>query len=177
MADLYEQITPPQQRKAPSGTWKLMVLLAIGLLLLLLCIVPVARILGHQYGYKRFVSALSTQTYQCYYQDNLRAEVDGTSLRITGDNAYVVYNAISALGPGKLPGNPPQEPPDAVLYYGDEAMMKLWSVALSQADRRPSGVYVEFDGPEGDFSYIINGKDMSYFSAALSPEKNPAWEG
>ena len=102
MADLYEQITPPQQRKAPSGTWKLMVLLAIGLLLLLLCIVPVARILGHQYGYKRFVSALSTQTYQCYYQDNLRAEVDGTSLRITGDNAYVVYNAISALGPGKL---------------------------------------------------------------------------
>ena len=31
MADLYEQITPPQQRKAPSGTWKLMVLLAIGL--------------------------------------------------------------------------------------------------------------------------------------------------
>ena len=31
MADLYEQITPPQQRKAPSGTWKLLVLLAIGL--------------------------------------------------------------------------------------------------------------------------------------------------
>ena len=63
-----------------------------------------------------------------------------------------------------------------MLYYGDQAVMKLWSVALSQADRRPSGVYVEFDGPEGDFSYIINGKDMSYFSAALSPEKNPAWE-
>ena len=60
--------------------------------------------------------------------------------------------------------------------WGDEAVMKLWSVALSESDRRPSGVYVEFDGPEGDFSYIINGKDMSYFSAALSPEKNPAWE-
>lgn len=172
MADLYEQITPPQQRKAPSGKWKLLVLLAIGLLLLLLCIVPVARILGHQYGYKRFVSALSTQTYQCYYQDNLRAEVDGTSLRITGDNAYVVYNAISALGPGKLPGSPPQETPDAVLYYGNEAVMQLWDVSTDDTSR----VYVSFDGPDRDFSYIIGEKGLEYLMKPLSPDQNPAWE-
>lgn len=172
MADLYEQITPPQQRKAPSGKWKILVLLAIGLLLLLLCIVPVARILGHQYGYKRFVSALSTQTYQCYYQDNLRAEVDGTSLRITGDNAYVVYNAISALGPGKLPGTPPQETPDAVLYYGNEAVMQLWDVSTDDTSR----VYVSFDGPDRDFSYIIGEKGLEYLMKPLSPDQNPAWE-
>ena len=175
MADLYEQINRPQQPKALSGRWKLWAVLAVALVILLLCMVPVARILGHQYSYKQFVSALSNQTYQCYYQDDLRAEVEGVSLRITGDNAYTVYNAISALGAGKLPGAQPQETPDAVLYYGDQAVMKLWSVALSESDSRSHGVYVAFDGPEGDFSYIINGKDMSYFSAALSPEKNPAW--
>ena len=49
MADLYEQITPPQQRKASSGRWKLLVVLGVALVILLLCIVPVARVLGHQY--------------------------------------------------------------------------------------------------------------------------------
>ncbi len=174
MADLYEQITPPHQRKASSGRWKLLVVLGVALVILLLCIVPVARVLGHQYGYKRFVAALSDQTYQCYYQDNLRAEVDGASLRITGDNAYEAFNVLSAMGAGKLPGDPPKEAPDAVLYYGDEAVMKLWDMTLGD-EIYPTGVYVSFDSPDASFSYIMK-KDIRYLLILLSPEKNPAWE-
>lgn len=176
MADMYEHISPPKQHKTGSGKGKLLLLVAIAVVVLLACIVPAVRILAHQYGYKQFISALSSQTSRAYYKQDLRAEVDGVSLRITGDHAYTVYNAMAALGAGKFGDKKPQEEPDAVLYYGIRAVMKLWDVPLSGTGTYSRGVYVEFESLETSFSYIMVGKDMDFLMTALAPDKNPLWD-
>lgn len=176
MSGMYDQILPQGQHRAKSGKVKLGLIVALAVVVLALCIAPAVRILAHQYYYKQFVSSLSEQTSRAYYTENLRAEVDGVSLRITGDNAYVIYNAMSVLGAGQIAGAPPQEEPDARLYYGSFATMDLWDVPLSGDGGRSRGVYVEFHSNEVDFSYILNRTDMDYLMGALSPKKNPLWE-
>ncbi len=176
MSGMYDQILPQEQHRAKSGKVKLGLIVALAVVVLVLCMVPMVRILAHQYHYKQFVSSLSEQTTRAYYKENLRAEVDGASLRITGDNAYVIYNAMSALGAGQIAGAPPQEEPDARLHYGTFATMDLWDVPLSGDGGRSRGVYVEFHSNEVDFSYILNRTDMDYLMGALSPEKNTLWE-
>lgn len=131
MSGMYDQILPQGQHRAKSGKVKLGLIVALAVVVLVLCIAPAVRILAHQYTYKQFVSSLSEQTNRAYYKGDLRAEVDGASLRITGDNAYVIYSAMSALGAGQIAGAPPQEEPDARLYYGTFATMDLWDVPLS----------------------------------------------
>lgn len=176
MSGMYDQILPEGEHRAKSGKVQLGLIVTLAVVVLALCMVPAVRILVHQYQYKQFVSSLSEQTTRAYYKENLRAEVDGVSLRITGDNAYVIYSAMSALGAGQIAGAPPQEEPDARLYYGTIATMDLWDVPLSGDGGRSRGVYVEFHSDEVDFSYILNGTDMNYLMKALSPEKNPLWE-
>lgn len=176
MSGMYDQILPHEQHRAKSGKVKLGLIVALAVVVLVLCMVPVVRLLSHQFHYKQFVSSLSEQTSRAYYTEDLRAEVDGVSLRITGDNAYVIYNAMSVLGAGQIAGAPPQEEPDARLYYGSFATMDLWDVPLSGDGGRSRGVYVEFHSDEVDFSYILNRTDMDYLMGALSPQKNPLWE-
>ena len=173
MPGMYDQILPQKQHRARSGKAKLGLFVALAVVVLALCLVPVVRILSHQYHYKQFVSSLSEQTTRAYYKENLRAEVDGISLRITGDNAYVIYNAMSALGAGQIAGAPPQEEPDARLYYGTFATMNLWDVPLPEDGGRSRGVYVAFHSNEVDFSYILNRTAMDYLMEALSPDTNP----
>lgn len=176
MSGMYDQILPQGQHRAKSGKVKLGLIVALAVVVLALCMAPAVRILVHQYTYKQFVSSLSEQTNRAYYKGNLRAEVDGASLRITGDNAYVIYSAMSALGARQIAGVPPQEEPDARLYYGTFATMDLWDVPLTGDEGRSRGGYVEFHSDEVDFSYILNGTDMDYLMGALSPKKNPLWE-
>lgn len=176
MSGMYDQILPQGQHRAKSGTVKLGLIVALAVVVLVLCMVPVVRLLSHQFHYKQFVSSLSEQTSRAYYKGDLRAEVDGASLCITGDNAYVIYSAMSALGAGQIAGAPPQEEPDARLYYGTFATMDLWDVPLSGDGGRSRGVYVEFHSDEVDFAYILNRTDMDYLMGALSPKKNPLWE-
>lgn len=176
MSGMYDRVLPQKQHRARSGKVKLGLIVAVAGVVLVLCLFPVVRTLVHQYQYKQFVSSLSQQTTRAYYKENLRAEVDGVSLRITGDNAYVLYNAMSALGAGQIAGAPPQEEPDACLYYGTFATMNLWDVSLSGDGGRSRGVYVAYHSDEVDFSYILNRTDMDYLMGALSPEKNPRWE-
>ena len=176
MPGMYDQILPQKQRRAKSGRVKLGLIVALAAVVLVFCLLPVVRTLAHQYQYKQFISSLSEQTSRAYYEENLRAEVDGASLRITPDNAYVIYNAMSVLGAGQIAGAPPQEEPDARLYYGTFATMDLWDVPLSGEGGRSRGVYVEFHSDEVDFSYILNRTDMDYLMGALSPKKNPLWE-
>ena len=176
MPGMYDQVLPKKQHRTRSGKAKLGLIVALAGVVLALCLIPVVRTLAHQYQYKQFVSALSEQTSRAYYKQNLRAEVDGMSLCITGDNAYLIYNAMSALGPGQIAGAPPQEEPDARLYYGTFATMDLWDVPLSGDGGRSHGVYVKFHSNAVDFSYILNRTDMDYLMSALSPETNPAWD-
>ena len=176
MSGMYDQILPQKQRRAKSGRVKLGLVVALAGVVLVLCLFPVVRTLVHQYQYKQFISTLSEHTTRAYYKEDLRAEVDGASLRITPDNAYVIYNAMSVLGAGQIAGAPPQEEPDARLYYGTFATMDLWDVPLPEDGGRSCGVYVEFHSNEVDFSYILNRIDMDYLMGALSPEKNPLWE-
>lgn len=175
MSGMYDQILPQGQHRVKSGKAKLGLIVALAVVVLVLCMVPVVRLLSHQFHYKQFVSSLSEQTSRAYYTEDLRAEVDGVSLRITGDNAYVIYNAMSVLGAGQIAGAPPQEEP-ARLYYGTFATMDLWDVPLSGDGGRSRGVYVQFHSDEVDFSYVLNGTDMDYLMGALSPKKNPLWE-
>lgn len=176
MSGMYDQILPHEQHRAKSGKVKLGLIVALAVVVLVLCMVPVVRLLSHQFHYKQFVSSLSEQTSRAYYTEDLRAEVDGVSLRITGDNAYVIYNAMSVLGAGQIAGAPPKEEPDVHLCYGTFATMDLWDVPLSGDGGRSRGVYVEFHSDEVDFSYVLNRTDMDYLMGALSPKKNPLWE-
>lgn len=176
MSGMYDQILPHEQHRAKSGKVKLGLIVALAVVVLVLCMVPMVRLLSHQYHYKQFISSLSEQTSRAYYTEDLRAEVDGVSLRITGENAYVIYNAMSVLGAGQIAGAPPQEEPDVRLYYGTFATVDLWDVPLTGDGGRSRGVYVEFHSDEVDFSYILNRTDMDYLMGALSPEKNPLWE-
>lgn len=59
----------------------------------------------------------------------------------------------------------------ATLYYGDQAVMELWDVSSADA----SQVYVSYDGPDRDFSYIVGEKGMNYLIKPFAPDQNPAW--
>lgn len=172
MSGMYENVVPRHQRQPHSKRGWLVAIVVVAVVVLAACVYPVARALLHQYQYKQFLSALSSQTTQVYTKGNLRAEMDGTSLRISGDNAYAIYNTMVALGAGSVAGPTPQEEPNATLYYGNQAVMQLWDVSTDNTSR----VYVSFDSPDQDFSYIIGEKGMEYLMKPLSPNQNPAWE-
>ncbi len=172
MSGMYENVVPRNQRHPHSKRGWLVAIVVVAVVVLAACVYPVARTLLHQYQYKQFLAALSSQTTQVYAKNNLRAEVDGTSLRITQDNAYTIYNTMVALGAGSVAGQAPEDEPNATLYYGDQAVMQLWDVSTDDTSR----VYVSFDGPDRDFSYIIGEKGLEYLMKPLSPDQNPAWE-
>lgn len=171
MSGMYENVVPRNQRQSHSRRGWLVAIVVVAVVVLVACVYPVARTLFHQYQYKQYLAALSSQTTQVYANNNLRAEVDGVSLRITPDNAYTVYNTMVALGTGAVAGKAPEETPVATLYYGDQAVMQLWDVSSDGTSR----VYVSFDGPDLDFSYIVGEKGMEYLMKPLSPDQNLAW--
>lgn len=171
MSGMYDNVVPRNQRTPHSKQGWLVAIVVLAVVVLAACVYPVARTLLHQYQYKQFLSALSSQTTQVYTKNNLRADVDGSSLRITPDNAFAIYNTMVALGAGSVAGQAPEEEPDATLYYADQAVMQLWDVSTDNTSR----VYVSFDGPDLDFSYIIGEKGMEYLMKPLSPDQNPAW--
>ena len=176
MSGMYENILPARERKSRSGKPLILALVAIAVMVLAVTMYPGVRIMFHQYQYKQFVSQLSECTTRAYYKENLRAEVDGQSLRIDPDNVYGVYNILSALGSGMVPGQRPDEVPEATLSYGDEATMRLWDVPLNDPNGRSNGVYVEFHSNKTDFSCILNRTDISYLMQYLSPENNSPWK-
>lgn len=81
MSGMYDQILPQGQHRAKSGKAKLGLIVALAVVVLVLCMVPVVRLLSHQFHYKQFVSSLSEQTSRAYYTEDLRAEVDAAYYR------------------------------------------------------------------------------------------------
>jgi len=106
--------------------------------------------------------------------DNVYRNVTPSSERKRPKSNFLlaIYNTMVALGTGSVAGQAPEEEPVATLYYGDQAVMQLWDMSTDKTSR----VYVSFDCPDLDFSYIIGEKGMDYLMKPLSPDQNPAWE-
>lgn len=104
----------------------------------------------YQADYRDFVADFSNSTYHAYHQNSLRIEKDGKTYSIRQDNVYPIYAGITARGSGRV-GKPPEKTPDAVLTYGDGAVMQLWEVALEKGNM---GLFISFVDPEGErYSY------------------------
>lgn len=177
MDNMYQNIIPSNQRKAPRGRRTLGILLGIVLLVALICLFPLVRIMIHQNDYKQFVSALSTATYRTSTTGVLTAEIDGTTISIQKDNVYGLYGVIVKQGPCYIANEQPQREPDVHLTYGIFGTMDLWDVPLeNDPNGFTSGVYIQFTSTTEEklnFSYIMVGKPLrDIMSLYLSPELN-----
>lgn len=105
----------------------------------------------YQADYRDFVADFSNSTYHAYNHNSLLIEKDGKTYSILKENIYPIYAGITARGSGRV-GKPPKEAPDAILTYGDGAVLQLWAVQLK--DTSGDGLFISFVDPEGErYSY------------------------
>lgn len=128
---------------AVTGTMCAMILLAV--------LVLVGVSLRNQLRFWNFVGNLSDGITYAYENDCLRAEVDGTQIRVSGKNMYKVYNYIVQGKAGREQRQVPQEPCGASLDFGNGATLRLW--AVDAKDRDGKNLLLCFQDPEGD-TYI-----------------------
>ena len=116
------RIPESRRSKRDIGIW----LAVLGcVLILVLCIVPIAWGCWYQLRFREFVSALSDSTVYAYENDCLTLETGGQSLSLDGEAGYGLYRRLCDAGPGRL-GSVPQEEPAAVIDYGNGAVMRFW---------------------------------------------------
>lgn len=147
---------------------------------LLVCAVIFALILGligfagwYQLRFRAFVGNLSDSTTYAYQHDCLRAELDGQSVQVSGDELYQIYAVISNAGPGRL-GWAPEEAPAALLDYGDGSYMQLWSVKLDNSSTsREYGLFLRYVDQEGRaYAYATDQLSLGEVTVYLAPSRD-----
>ena len=128
-----------------------------------------------QTTYRNFIYALSDSTVYCYENNCLRAELEGDTVRVTGENAYAVYFLFT-----KKPGKPrvvaPQEDPHLILDYGDGATLECWSYKMEGSARRTYGIFWRFTSAEGKvFLFDTDDLSLSQIKSRVSLKKNAPW--
>ena len=171
MADFYDMVTPPEQRRRREKE-KITVYAVIALLLVFASGFVILRLAGYKTRVREFHYQLNDSTIYAYEHDCLRADFpDGQSVRITGEHNYNVYQFLSCRSLGRNALFTPKG--DAVtLDYGDGAVLRLW------ADRDARGLYVRFDAPDGS-RCLFHSRDMRLNDLTwryLSLSKNAPWE-
>ncbi len=121
----------------------------------------------------RFVGDLSDSTTYAYQHDCLRAELDGQSVQVSGDELYQIYAVISNAGPGRL-GWAPEEAPAALLDYGDGSYMQLWSVKLDNSSTsREYGLFLRYVDQEGRaYAYATDQLSLGEVTVYLAPSRD-----
>lgn len=172
---MYQAVQRYRNSKGNRSLW-----LWLAACLLVCAVVIGVMIWGYwfQMRFRAFVSDLSDSTTYAYRNDCLRAEIDGVSVRVTGENMYQIYNAIVSAGPGRL-GSAPDEAPAALLDYGDGSRMEVWSVRLvNSSTDLEYGLFLRYTGPEGSvYAYDTDQLALSAVTHCLSPYCNQLWEG
>ena len=169
MADFYDMVTPPEQRSRRSRE-KIVIISVIALLVVLVSGFTILRLAGYKTRVREFQMALNRSTIYCYNNDTLRAELDGDTVRITGDHAYDVYQfmCVRSLGANAL-FVPNREA--VTLDYGDGALLELW------ADSSGQGIFLRFRSAEGRVCRF-HSKDMRLDDLCkryLALSKNEPW--
>ena len=174
MSDLYIKIHHDEQRE--KRHLPIPVIVAIALAALALIALLILRPTMSYRRYVAFLESLSADTTYAYANDSLRCErADQPPLRLTGENAYAVYNKLVAAGQGSFGGEAP-EGGGVLLDYGNGATLELWPKTFSGSGRR-DGLMVRYTDAEGKTTVVsTNRTAYSYFSVLFSPSHNPLWD-
>lgn len=105
-------------------------------------------------NFRAFVSDFSNSTTYAYRNHCLTAVTGEGEYPVTEDNLYVIYTRITNAGAGRV-SDPPSQPPEAVLHYGDGSYMELWTVELvNPSNSRKYGLFISYVNPDGErYSY------------------------
>lgn len=127
MSDMYEKVSRPE-RPAPPGAGDSPRHCSGSGCLGHRSVVAVRlwRFVGVRPKFYQFVSALSDSTIYAYDNHTLRAEGNGQSVRVSGDNAYAIYRGMSAWSPTGLPRRLPAGEADLALDYGEGTCLQVW---------------------------------------------------
>jgi len=151
---MYNTVNTGQRRSRHSAV--LWICLAVAAVLIILAIIPVAWSGWYQQQWWGFVGQLSDATTYAYDNDCLQADCGGQPVRVNGEMNYNLYELISKAGRGRLLSEPPQDPADLSLTYGNGARLSLWEVELDDpyAGKPVEGVLLHFVNAEGkSFTY------------------------
>lgn len=164
--------------RQPRRSRTLTVTGAICAVLLLTVVVMVGIALRNQLRFWNFVGNLSDGITYAYENDCLRAEVDGTQIRVSDKNMYKVYNYIVQGKAGREQRKLPQEPCGASLDFGNGATLRLWAVDAKDSSGRSKNLLLSFQDPEGNtYSYTTSKLLLENFTTNyLYPGSNEPWE-
>ena len=180
MADLYQHVRGASEEK-PAGRRR-----RPGFVILLVCIgaavaaVAVSAVWfgGARPRFYKFVGGLSNATIYAYEHDSLHASVQGRELRVSGENAYGIYNYLSALGPDTEKRSEPKIQADVLLDYGDGSLLRVWEVYLGNDNGfERYGTLFSFQGSDGS-RYIYRSSRIrlgNILTRFLGDEGNEPW--
>lgn len=135
----------------------------------------IVRSLSYQLSFRSFTAAISDATVYCYEQDSLRAELTEDTVRVGGDNAYLLY-ALFTDSPAKPRRTVPSEEPDVHLNYGNGATLDCWQVRLEESADRWYGVLWRFTDPEGKrWTYDTDDFGLQDVQRLVSMSRNEPW--
>ncbi len=177
MSQLYDKVTRPADRpkRLKNSKW-LFLLLAAAAVILLVWVLSVYGTLSLRPRFYDFVSDLSNSTTYAYEHNTLRAEADGAAARVTGDNAYAFYHALSVASPSKFLRSPPKEPASLTLDYGDGSRLQLWP-NLRPDGQATYGLSLYYENADGT-RYLFQFKSANIYPLLqyVSLTNNEPWE-
>lgn len=179
---MYDQVRSEQERKRDSSKITLIIVATLLMVAVLMTIIGYPVYLSRKAS--SFLEDFSAGTVYAYENDSLRAEVDGVSTRVNGEEIYNLYRLISMLSYGNIKFRTP-DGEKIFLDYGDGSTMEIWTAEIRHKDYesvdlfnpgRDIGVFIRFTSPEGR-RYSIETNRFTYddFAARVGAGRNPLW--
>lgn len=163
MSDMYEKVSRPERRPRPGAGDSLGIALAAAVLAIGVWLLSVFGVLSVRPKFYQFVSALSDSTIYAYDNHTLRAEGNGQSVRVSGDNAYAIYRGMSAWSPTGLPRRLPAGEADLALDYGEGTCLQVWIWKEKNGQPKAHGLSVLLETGAGE-RFVLE-----FGSASISP--------
>lgn len=165
MSGLYDRVSTEDQRKKQQkknrsrvlGVW-----LSVASIALAVVVAAAAWSAVCSRRNWAFRSDFSDSTYFAYQKDCLRADYQGKSVRVDGEDIYGIMNYVNYAGGPPTPAQRrftvPEEAPLLYLDYGDGSTLEFWNVPYGDgvgAQLR----YTDADG--GRYSYVTDRYDLA----------------
>lgn len=156
MVDMYAKVNKDRKIKKDS---KFNYIISAVIVIMMFVVLSFAWAFGYHFRFHSFVSGLSNSTTYAYNNDTLIAEIDGKSMKISGENMYGIYSYISITGSGKERKTPPDGEP-IILSYGDGSVLKLWDEAGKDNPGRHN-LFLQYTNIDGEiYSYLSYGMTL-----------------
>lgn len=158
------------KRTKPSKE-KVIVIAVVTSLAVIAMLFSVLRLAGYKGRVRDFQMALNRSTIYAYDHDCLKGTVNGSSLRITGEHNYDIYQVMCVRSLGANTLRLPREEAQVVLEYGDGGVLCLWE------DTSDKGIFLRFQSAENRV-WCFRSKDIrlkDLVDRYLSAAKNAPW--